>query len=454
MNRKTWLSLLGAASIAVFAGFYTVKQAVTASVSEYFYAYPIVLMEQTYDVMTTDMKLMDSALENRFVHTKQFPDPSFTVVVKPNNDTLYSSGWYDVSEEPVVLSVPDMGDRYFMFPIMDMWTEIFTSIGSRTTGQEQSDFLLVAKGWQGYVPEGLTVIEAPTTKGWIIGRTLAEGEKDYPEVSALQEQYLLRKLSDWQTGSEAMSGITRVACEVCSTPPPVTVANMDAATFYDRFAELLAQYPGHAEDAAILDDMSANGLTQVGGFDRLPFYKKWLVELGVTAAKKILQDPPLPNPVEGWSVSIDDIGSYNQNYAKRAVIAKIGLGANEAIDATYPMTAVDVNNELFDGSKSYILHFDADEIPPVNGFWSLTMYNDDGYFIENTIDRYSIGSRNNLIFNQDGSLDILIQHKAPADNSANWLPAPAEGFNVAMRLYWPKDSVLNGDWYPPAITPQ
>lgn len=140
MNKNKWLSVLGVASVAIIASGYGLKQSITTSVSEYFYAYPIVLMDQTNQVMPTDMELEGKALDNRFVHTKQFPDPSFTVVVKPNNNTLYSSGWYDVSAEPIVLSVPDMGDRYFMFPIMDMWTEGFTSIGSRITGQQAGDF--------------------------------------------------------------------------------------------------------------------------------------------------------------------------------------------------------------------------------------------------------------------------------------------------------------------------
>ncbi|CAH0991200.1 hypothetical protein SIN8267_01302 [Sinobacterium norvegicum] len=439
--------------VALLALVWAAKAPIKKAVEMYFYAYPLVLMEQTHLAMGGGH---DTGPVNRFDHIRAFPDASFTAVIRPNNDTLYSSAWYDVSEQPMVLSVPDMGDRYFMFPIMDMWTEVVASIGSRTTGQAKGDFLLVAQGWQGEVVDGLQVVELATDKGWIIGRTFSEGN-DFAVIHPLQNQYQLRTVTDWQQGnSQPPSTAKTLKCQDCLTPPAL-VASWNTATFYQHFAALLQRYPGHQQDEVILADLSRLGINGEGDFDfdNLASAQQWLLQAGAVMAKRILRDPPLPEPVDGWSIPLQDIGRYGINYAKRAVVANIGLGANEPADAVYPMSKVDSHHQPYDGSKHYKIHFGADQIPPVNGFWSLTMYDENGYFVNNVIDRYSLGSRDSLHYNSDGSVDILLQHQPPStDQNTNWLPAPAGAFTLTMRLYWPDESVLTGHWYPPLVVKQ
>jgi hypothetical protein len=419
----------------------------------YFYAYPLVLMEQTHRAMSSDN---GETVVNRFDHIRAFPDPSFTAVIRPNNDTLYSSAWYDVSEQPVVLSVPEMGDRYFMFPIMDMWTEVVASIGSRTTGQAKGDFLLVPEGWQGEVVDGLQVVEVATDKGWIIGRTFSDGT-DFDTIHRLQDQYLLRTVDDWQQGIVTDLGPVPTACDNCAVKPPELIDAWSTATFYQRFATLLQRYPGHQQDEEILAELNHLGINGVDdfNFEDLTTAQQWLLQSGAWLAKTILNNPPLPAPVDGWSIPLDDIGSYGINYPTRAVVANIGLGANQPADAVYPMSKLDINGQPYHGSNSYTLRFSAEQLPPVSGFWSLTMYDQDGYFTDNPINRYSIGSRDALQVAADGSVTIVMQHQRPADDAeTNWLPAPADNFTLTMRLYWPDQSVISGQWYPPVVEKQ
>ena len=156
--------------------------------------------------------------------------------------------------------------------------------------------------------------------------------------------------------------------------------------------------------------------------------------------------------VNGWQVAREVMGNYGTSYLQRANIALVGLGANVPEDTIYPMSVVDGDGNPYNGRNRYVLHFDKDQLPPVNGFWSLAMYDSDGYFAENPINRYSIGDRDKLEFNGNGSLDIYIQHDSPGkDRESNWLPASADDFNLVIRLYWPRSEILTSEWNPPAV---
>ncbi len=160
------------------------------------------------------------------------------------------------------------------------------------------------------------------------------------------------------------------------------------------------------------------------------------------------------NIENGWIVA-EALGRYNTNYLARAGIAYYGIGANIPEDSMYPTAFTDSEGKLLNGSNGYILHFDRLQIPPVKGFWSVTLYGKDGYFVANPLDRYALGDRSNLKFNRNGSLDIYIQHDSPGiEHESNWLPAPADDFNLTMRLYWPKERILKGLWQPPQVKKQ
>lgn len=176
------------------------------------------------------------------------------------------------------------------------------------------------------------------------------------------------------------------------------------------------------------------------------------VEDGEKRVAELGHSPGNAKMVNGWMVATGDMGNYGTNYDMRAGVAKVGLGANLPADAVYPMARLDGDGQPLKGANKYVVHFDKGQTPPANAFWSLTMYNSRQFFVANPISRYAIGDRDKLKFNTDGSLDIYIQHDSPGkEKESNWLPADAGDFNMIMRIYWPKEGVLNGGWAPPPV---
>ncbi|MGI8328492.1 DUF1254 domain-containing protein [Actinomadura scrupuli] len=432
------------------------------AVDAWLFGYPLVLMELTRRVMTGTPRSADDerAPMNRFHHLRTVPDATFTKVVAPNVDTLYSSAWLDVGPEPIVLSVPDMGDRYWMMPMLSGWTDVFAAPGSRTTGQAGGHFTITGPGWSGTVPAGSRQVRSPTSLVWIIGRTTIAGIKDYLAVHALQDQMHLTPLSAWTgdpteyvpPGTPPASMASTPAME---TPPVDQIAALDGITFFTRLNQLMVANPPHPGDAAALERFGTLGIVPGGGPGPLSTAESINAvhrapEGGRAALRRIVGDAA-DDSVNGWTI-YRDLGDYGTDYAKRVLVAALGLGANLDADALYPRATVDATGAPLSGEHRYLLHFDAGERPPVNGFWSLTMYDDKQFFVANPIRRYAVGDRDPLQLNPDGSLDILVQHDPPeAGPEANWLPAPTGSFNVCLRCYWPKPSALSGEWTPPPL---
>jgi len=237
----------------------------------------------------------------------------------------------------------------------------------------------------------------------------------------------------------------------------VQVEQMGATEFFGMFAELLVKNPPHAGDEAIMKEISRIGIVP-GKFDPSSLGPAGMkaIESGYAATVKRMAELDAkvgdPGPT-GWTGGSKMVGRYGTNYQFRAVVAKIGLGANPPEDATYLHCQQDSEGKRIDGSHRYRIHFAKGEAPPVKAFWSLTIYSEDGYFTPNPLHRYAIGDRDALKFNADGSLDIYLQHNSPgAAKESNWLPVPADLFNVSLRMYWPGDAVLDGKWIPPAVT--
>lgn len=428
-------------------------------VNAYEYGFPLVLMDVTKDVLTDTPTLTEKKVPiNQFLYKKTFPDPTFTEVVSPNADTLYTQAWLDVSKEPMILSVPDMGDRYYLFPMLDEWTNVFFSPGTRTTGNGKGDFAIVGPNWKGTIPEGVKAVNSPTDIIWIIGRIQTNGPSDYAAVNKLQEQFKLTPLSAWGTNYIPPATVPVKAGVDGTTAPVAQVLKMDGPAFFSRLAELLKKEPIPEKDKEYVKQFSSFGFIPGEDFDVSKLTSEQIGKLNAAvkdAQAKITKewdDHPFAVTENGWGVMVKDIGNYGTNYTVRAAVALGGLGANLPEDAIYPVTNVDSTGQLLNGKNIYVVHFDKDKMPPVGAFWSLTMYDDHHFFYANPINRYAIGDRDKLKFNADGSLDIYLQHSAPANvNDVNWLPAPEGNFNLLLRLYAPKPEALNGTWKPPEV---
>lgn len=438
----------------------TADEAIEIATDAYLYAYPLVLMEISRRVLT-NTDVADGARQrapmNQFAHLPTFPDASFTAIVRPNADTLYSILWFDLRREPLVIHAPDSGGRYYLLPMLDLWTDVFASPGTRTTGTGAQTWVLTGPGWKGgRLPRGVTQIKAPTAFGWLIGRTQTNGKPDYEAVHRFQADLKVVPLSAW-----GRAGFTPLPAkknpQLDESPPVEQVENMTAARFFALFAELTRDNPPHSNDDPILQRMARIGLVPGRKLDvaRIaPESKAALDAAPKAASQKILAARRrLGAPVNGWRIPLNPIGTYGTDYLRRATIAHFGLGANVIEDAIYPTAMTDADGRPFDSAARYTAHFPKDQLPPVRAFWSLTMYNDRQLFAENALDRYAIGDRDALKHNADGSLDLYIQRASPgADKESNWLPAPKSGgFSMTLRLYWPRPAALDGSWTPPSV---
>ncbi len=455
--KRTYLSLLVAGFISLQFGVgrvYAEDRTQEIATEAYIYAFPMVLMEITRRV-SFEGAIGLAASMNQFTHLRAFPDHNFSAVVRPNVDTLYSIAYFDVWKEPLVLTIPEGTDRYHLMPMIDMWTDVFACPGTRTTGSAGGHFAIMGPRWSGELPANVQGIRSPTSIGWIIGRTKTNGVSDYETVHAIQDGYRMTPLSHFgQTSSPPPAGRPEASIYP-GTPPLTQVERMSSEEFFELFAKLLVENPPHEMDWPILARLRRIGFIAGETFDfsALNVDVRDALERGAKAGLKLIEDQGQKGSfVNGWVIKTETMGSYGTAYLQRANVARIGLGANLVEDAVYPITIWDDQGEPYDGSRAYSLHFEADALPPVQGFWSLTMYNDEMYLADNPIARYAIGDRDKLRFNGDGSLDIFIQHKPPAEERrSNWLPAPAGRFDMVLRLYWPSPEVLTGEWVPPAI---
>lgn len=433
------------------------QDAFDAGVEAYVYLYPLVTMDVTRRIMTNVPAdaVPGMGPANTFHHLRAFPDANFKAVVRPNFDTLYSSAWLDLTREPLILSVPDTQGRYYLLPMLDMYTDVFAAPGARTTGTAAGHFAIVPPGWQGTLPEGAYRIDAPTPHVWIIGRTQTNGPADYAFVHGLQDSYSLTPLSRWPNAPEAPAPTPDPKVDM-QTPPLEQVNNMPAKEYFTYAVQLMRVNPPHLTDWSQIARRRLIGLSHEVPFswDKLdPGVQDALGQApaaGLSAMKAKL--PTLARVVNGWQMNTDTMGVYGDSYLKRAIIAMVGLGANQVVDAIYPLSLVDGDGRPYDGASKYVLHFNKDEVPPAGAFWSLTMYDSDGFQVANEINRFAIGDRDALKFNSDGSLDLFIQHENPGgEKTANWLPSPAGPWNLVLRLYAPRPQALDGRWNPPAV---
>lgn len=436
----------------------TPEEATAIGIDAYVFGYPLITMEMTRRIMTnTSQPQANHAPMGQFFNSQTYPDASFRDVTAPNADTLYSTAWIDLSKEPYILGIPNENDRYYLMPLLDAWTTVFQVPGKRTTGTLAQKYAITGPGWKGTLPAGVTEYKSPTNLVWILGRTYCTGTpEDYQAVHALQKEYSLVPLSAYGKAYTPPSGKVDPSVDM-KTPVRDQVNDMDVGTYFELMAKLMKQNPPTAADAAILARLAKLGIVPGRDFNiahLAPEVAKALQAVPKLAQAQIMgQMKNAGSDVNGWTFSTKT-GTYGTDYLQRAFITAIGLGANRPQDAIYPTAKVDATGKALDGAKKYTMHFAKDQIPPVNGFWSLTMYDANYFFVANPLNRYTLSSRFDFKYNPDGSLDFYIQKDSPGkDKESNWLPAPAGNFNLMLRLYWPKDSVINGTWKPPAVQP-
>jgi len=395
---------------------------------------------------------------NTFVNIPAYPPADLKVVVRVNFDTLYSIAWLDLTKEAQIVSAPDTGGRFYLLPMLDMWTDVFASPGSRTTGTKAGNFLVTPPGWNGTIPEGFTRIAAPTSFVWIIGRTRTDGPGDYAAVNEIQAGYKVTPLSNWGKAPPTVAVKVDPTVDM-KTPPKTQVDTMPAAEYFAYAAELLKLHPPHLTDQPIIAQMKRIGIEPGKSFD--------LVELDPAVQNALASAPAeaqalmkwkvatLARVANGWSMNTDTMGVYGNYYLKRAIVSQMGLGANLPEDAIYPLNLGDDMGKPLNGSNKYTIHFDKGATPPVNAFWSITLYDDEGFQVGNVLNRFAVSSWMPFKTNADGSLDLYFQSESPGkDKEANWLPAPTGAFNLTMRLYGPKTDALTGKWNPPSIVRQ
>ncbi len=427
------------------------------AVEAYVYLYPLVMMDTTRQQMTNIEagERPGYGPMNTFNHMRAFPPPEFKSVPWPNFDTLYSLAWLDLTSEPVIVSAPDTGERYYLLPLQDMWTDVFAVPGKRASGTEAGHFAVVPAGWQGELPADVSRINAPTPHVWIIGRTQTNGPEDYDAVHTVQDGYAVTPLSRW--GGEPQPVQVAIDPAVDMTTPPVKQVNgMPALAYFARAAELMRQHPPHITDWSILARMKRIGIVAGQSLDSEtlgPEIKQALEEAATTGLQMMQAKVPKLAPlVNGWQVAAETMGVYGNYYLKRATLAMIGLGSNPPEDAIYPLAFADGDGKPLNGQDDYGLHFDKQELPPVNAFWSVTIYDRDGFQVANALNRCALGDRDPLQYNADGSLDLVIQHENPGpEHEPNWLPAPPGPMALFLRLYEPRPEVLDGRWKPPAV---
>jgi len=391
---------------------------------------------------------------NEFRHGRRLADPSSRAVTAPNNDTLYSSAWLDLAPEPVVLHVPDTAGRYYHVQFMDFYTNNFADVGRRATGTREGDYLVTGPGYAGETPAGLPVIKSPTNAVWLICRILIDGPEELSKVHALQDQLRLTPLSTWKG---------RAPGSAPAKPPRTWIRPdpEDPQNFLAVANLAMTENPPPKSEEPLMQEFKRIGVGPGQTFDlkRFSEAERGEILLGIEQAKQELRGGAGQRPRGGspWNVPGPDLGRYGTNYLLRAMVAVAGLGALTREEAMYIGTTIDADGNRLDGRYHYVLRFPKGGLPPVDAFWSLTMYKTEpdlrSFLVENSIGRYSVGDRTRgLKYGEDGSLSIYIQHDSPGpDKESNWLPAPSTVFRLSLRAYQPRQELLEGRYVVPPV---
>ena len=435
-------------------------EAVSIAIDAYIYGYPLVTFDmvrgQQTNVATPDA---EHAPMGQVIKMRSYPAVDNHCCAAPNADTLYTLVWLDVSREPWVFSIPDMGNRYYIMPMLDGWSEVFKVAGSRTDGGKPQTYAITGPGWSGTLPKGVTHVKSSTGLVWILGRIYSTGTpEDYKAVHALQDSFSVVPLSAYGKPYAPPPGVVDPGVDM-KTAVRKQVNGLDVEAYFSRLARLMKTNPPTAKDAPMVARMARIGLVPGKDFDpsKLGFLdqeaikvvpKLALLEMGLRLKKQ--------KTTNGWLYFTKGVGNFGTDYELRGMANLLGPGWNRPQDAVYPLSQRDANGAEYDGEKHrYVMRFEKGKLPTAEAFWSLTMYDGDFFFVPNAINRYDLAQRDQLVANPDGSIDLYIQAESPGkDKEANWLPAPKGKFLLVMRIYSPgktPPSILDGTWTPPPV---
>ncbi|MGA9161699.1 MAG: DUF1254 domain-containing protein [Actinomycetota bacterium] len=422
----------------------------------YIYGYPLVTMDLVRK-HETNVRQPDGAHApmGQLIKLRSYPPVDDHAAAAPNADTLYTMVWLDVSNEPWVFSIPDMGDRFYIMPMLSLYNEVFFVAGTRATGGGAQEYAVTEPGWSGTLPEGVTQVESPTALVWILGRVYCSGPEDYAAVHELQDRFSSVPLSAYGKSYTPPAGVVDGTVDM-TTAVRDHVNHMPEEEFFGYMAELMKANPPKPEDTEIVERMAEIGIVPGKDLDTGEFPKlghKLDPKLALLELVRTMKGKELVN---GWLYWTSDVGQYGTDYETRALVTLLGPGMNFVEDAVYPLSQKDTHGDKYDGGKhSYVMRFEKGHLPPVKGFWSLTVYDPDFFFVPNPIDRYCLSQRDMFATNDDGSVDLYLQAESPGpDKEANWLPTPDGEFQLVLRLYWPEDtppSILDGSWTPPPV---
>jgi hypothetical protein len=428
------------------------------------YLFPVYEMYRTrWNATTNDRNPVRQKL-NRFLHARALATFKSRAVTTPNADTLYSSAWLDLSVEPMFLTVPEMGERYYSFALMDMFTDNFAYVSRRLDGGRPGPRMIVGPSWKGDVDREVTLVRCPTNGVWLLGRILIDGPADLETVRRLQAKTLLetpdmrneRRILETQ---ELMRQRTIAPPEPAADWPPIN--RDDPFDLFEVGMRVLGESPLRERDKNVLEELAPLPLRPGRKFDARAFNatEREAIKQGIAEAEHEIRSAGrrYGTVLNGWSYPARNLGNFGDDYLYRAVVALGGLAALEIAEATYLTCSSDADGKPLVGSGRYVLRFEPGQMPPANAFWSLSMYEvtpeGRAFFTENRLGRYAIGDRTQgLAHGADGSLEIAIQHDQPEEKRrANWLPAPAGPMRLVLRAYEPAPSLLNGTWRVPAV---
>ena len=426
----------------------------------YIWGYPLITVERSFNYFTNPNTphVTGQGPANEINCARELVNASFKDVVSPNDDTLYCQSWMDLTNEPLVLKVPSVQDRYITFEFLDAYTNNYIYLGTRASGASEGTYLIAGPNWNGQVPENMTKIWTPTDLAWLLNRILVKSDSDLPNVHAIQDKISLTPLSLFEGNTtketQTLADDRSLSSQVPIKPQPANIPTT-GIKLYDELGQAMTNNPLNPPDPGIVAKLESIGIEpgktpSVDANDTI----KTALETGIHEGEKLIDAriADIGTIVNGWSINTQ-VGVYGTDYLARAAITKVGFGGNVPQEALYPISQTDSQGNPYKGTNNYVIHFDPGQTPPVDGFWSITMYNEEKYFYDNPLNRYSIGMyTEDLKTNEDGSLDIYVQNQSPgADKESNWLPAPADGFYMILRMYLPAEQVLNGTWTPPLV---
>jgi hypothetical protein len=436
------------------------EEAMEIAVNAYIYGYPLVTFDmarqQETNVATPDA---EHAPMGQLIKMRTYPAVDNHCCAAPNADTLYTMVWLDVSKEPWILSIPDMGNRYYIVPMLDGYSEVFKVASPATTGSKAQTYAITGPGWTGVLPQGVTQVQSATGMVWVLGRIYCTGTpEDYKAVHALQDKFSVVPLSFYGKAYAPVAGLVNPNFDM-KTAVRKQVDALETDSYFNYLARLMKTNPPTPQDAPMVAQMAKIGLVQGQDFDpgKLAFLDRELIKtVPKLALVKMLEHLKQQKTTNGWLYFTSGVGNFGTDYLVRGMANALGPGWNRPQDAVYPLSQKDANGDDYNGADhKYVIHFDKGQFPPVKAFWSLTLYDPEFFFVSNSINRYELSQRNKFVTNKDGSVDMYLQAESPGKNKEpNWLPAPKAKFSLVLRLYWPTDeapSILDGTWTPPPV---